>query len=124
MSQRNFLYLYLFFLFFIIVLITSCRKDKAELSKPANLTPSCGAKYSDDIKPIIAAKCALSGCHVTKFSFGDFTLYADLKTRVDNGKINSLVIENKLMPPANSDLLTETELNKIKCWISYGAPEN
>lgn len=86
--------------------------------------PGCNAKYSNDVKPIVAAKCALSGCHVAKFPFGDFTLYTDLKTRVDNGKINSLVIENKLMPPVSAELLTDTELNKIKCWISYGAPEN
>ena len=82
------------------------------------------AKYSSDIAPVITAKCALPGCHVAGSSFGDFSAYAELKQRADNGRIQRNVFELKKMPPSTQAQLTDEEKDKLKCWLDNGAPQD
>jgi uncharacterized membrane protein len=81
--------------------------------------------YSTDIQPIIAAKCATSGCHVAGGTgVGDFSTYTDLKAKVDGGQINNRVYQVKDMPPAGNPQLSQDELDRLKCWIQQGAQNN
>ena|ERR1041385_390194 len=78
--------------------------------------------YNANIKPIINANCNSSGCHGAGSSNGDFTVYAGLKAKADNGSLNTRVLEDKTMPPSGA--LSLDDRKKIKCWINNGAPNN
>jgi uncharacterized membrane protein len=99
-------------------LVTACTKDKGA---PAPLVTKCQPQYTRDIRPVIETRCALTGCHVGNFPFGDFTKDSVFKIRVVNGRVKTLVIDEKLMPPANASQLTGEELETLKCWIDNGA---
>lgn len=110
----------------LLVLLTSfCTKDKGtvKVTEPVAAV-KCEPTYNNGIKPLVLLKCATTGCHVKNFPFGDFTGYGELKTRINSGKVTVLVFDQKLMPPANAAKLTDVELEKLKCWIDNGAPEN
>jgi len=108
--------------FGILTLLNACAKKTAPaIEEPAS---SCESGYTKHIKPFIISKCAIQSCHVANFPFGDFTGYGDLKSRINSGRINTLVFEQKLMPPSGSPQLTADELDKFKCWIGHDAPED
>ncbi|MEO8085234.1 MAG: hypothetical protein ABI763_00345 [Bacteroidota bacterium] len=67
-------------------------------------------------------KCAVSGCHVSGFQPGDFTNYQVLKQKVDDGKLQLVVFDLKIMPPVNK--LSDEETSIVKCWIANGAKSN
>ena len=98
----------------------------ASCNKKENLDDvDCGkvnAKFAANVKPIIDAKCATSGCHNANSSNGDFTNYAGVKAKADDGSIKKRVLAQKNMPPSNP--LSFDELKKIKCWLASGAQNN
>ncbi|MFL5764570.1 MAG: hypothetical protein ACJ77K_11565 [Bacteroidia bacterium] len=110
------------FLFSTLLLsIASCTFEKGE-------APTLGCSvmsFSTDIQPIINAKCATAGCHVSGGTGpGDFTLYLDLKGKIDGGIFKHRVFDLKDMPQAGSPPLTEDEIHRLKCWVEQGAPNN
>lgn len=108
---------------FLMFFILSCKKEKTMEPTSCDTIPHT---YSKDIKPIVLTNCAISGCHVQGGSGpGDFTQYAPLANYAQNGKLRDRVINKKDMPPPSSGKkLTQTELDKIDCWIRSGAPNN
>jgi len=110
-------------LFFLGVLFLMCFCTKSIGKIPAGepTVQICEPKYSSDIQPIIAEKCGTENCHLAGFPFGDFSLKEELKKRIDNGKLRTLVFEAGLMPPANVIDLTEQEYSLLKCWMENGA---
>lgn len=82
--------------------------------------------YSASIRPIITGKC--QGCHSSTSPGGgyDFTTYAGVKARVDDGRLWGAV---NYMPgysamPKNGIRLSTCDLAKIKKWMDAGAPNN
>jgi|GEM_PF-5162557 len=110
----------IFFLTACSILVTCTKK----IGKKTEVSPIKTAEYSRDIKPFIIVKCVNYWCHAANFPFGDFNFYTDLKKRIDNGRITTLVFGQKLMPPSGSASLATDELNKFKLWIENGAPED
>ena len=98
------------------MLLHSCTNDKIETDPCSEIT------YSETVKPLIHTKCALTGCHVSGFTPGDFTNYDVIRRKVTEGKIQLMVFELDLMPP--DDTLTSDEKDKLKCWMSGGALNN
>lgn len=86
-------------------------------------TTSCNSSeaYTSGIKSIIDNNCTGSGCHGTNSYLGDFTSYAGLKTALSNGTFKREVITKKTMPKGSS--LSESDYNKINCWLNNGFPE-
>lgn len=115
-----------YWLFALIVLIIAADSCTKRTAAPEKEEPKggCSATYKDVIKPLVLQKCATSNCHTGNFPFGNFTAYGDLKTRIDNGRVKTLVFDQKLMPPAGSPQLSREELDKLKCWIDNGSQEN
>jgi hypothetical protein len=80
-----------------------------------------GIKLSVEIKNIIDASCAVSGCHVTGGSAPEsFTSLANIianasgiKTKTANGTM-----------PKDGTKLSQDKLNAIACWVDDGAPNN
>lgn len=107
-------------------LFTSCESEnKEELfpKDPAVVCTTDSMSFSMDINPIIAANCAISGCHVSGFSEGDFTSYQGIKDKIDNGdKIRERVVIKKDMPASGP--LPDCEIKKIESWLNAGAPNN
>jgi hypothetical protein len=106
------------YLLLVVLLAPGCNK------KGGTENAGCVSKYSADILSIINNKCAISNCHNTGSALGDFTTYAGVKARADNGRIRRNVFELKIMPPASAIPLTDFEKEKIKCWLDNGAPQN
>ena len=78
--------------------------------------------YKDHIAPILATNCTLSGCH-------DGALGADRDWRTVSAIQNKLnhfqrILSLKKMPPPPAPLLSTEDLNKVLCWVAYGAPDN
>lgn len=102
-------------------LFTACAWDKAELMLSCE---NLDVHYARDVQPIIAGSCSVTGCHNAGSLTGDFTTYAGLKTKVDNGSFRLRVLDLKIMPPVSQPPLTEKQLKQLLCWIEAGAPEN
>jgi hypothetical protein len=80
-----------------------------------------GTSWTGDIKPIIDANCAISGCHVSGNQIPDWSNAINvqnnsskIKTRTSNGS----------MPPAGQPRLTQEQISKIACWVDDGAKSN
>jgi hypothetical protein len=121
--MRTLLYIMLVGLLFVL----SCRKDKAERM----LTPdeiefkkycdSIGVTYTNDVYPIIHTNCVVPGCHGAGATW-DYTTYAGLKAKVDNGSFEQRVIIQRSMP--DGPPLSAQEIDILKCWLLDGAPNN
>ncbi|MBC7688852.1 MAG: hypothetical protein H7211_11805 [Aquabacterium sp.] len=112
--------------FFTLLYSTGCYNDNAELLYGATVTDcsTTQSKYTADISPIITSKCAIPGCHDANGASNPagfvFLNYAQLSAKKD--RINARVIMERTMPPTGP--LSDAEINKIKCWIGNGAPNN
>jgi hypothetical protein len=88
------------------------------------------ACFTRDILPVIASKCASTGCHdATTHKEGyNYTTYTNIMRSVSPGNPNGSRLYNVLlsggeskMPPSGSPQLTVAEIDSIGKWISYGA---
>lgn len=98
--------------------------------------PVC-ATYEADIKPIIDASCAYSGCHsgadagmfVTDIS-KDYTSYEGILATLEGGSFAIRTLDSLNMPPPGwtpvdkPQTLTQAELDIITCWVEAGYPKN
>lgn len=88
---------------------------------------TCGtvdATWTSGVAPIIASHCAISGCHESGASMGDYTTYQGVKAKVDNGTFSLRVFQLQVMPPITQPDLTPEEYMQLKCWVENGAPQN
>ncbi|MBL7695498.1 MAG: hypothetical protein JNK91_11665 [Ferruginibacter sp.] len=108
-----------------IVLLGSCYYDKEELLYPGSVTAvDCStvtAKFAADVQPIIAAKCATSGCHDNSAS-GGVILQTHSQISAKKDRVYARAVLEKTMPASGA--LPPAEIAKLKCWIDSGAPNN
>lgn len=115
--------------FLIIAVITflGCDKKVGKLPEPEVVAPisSCDTiTYTKYIKPIIAANCALSGCHDGSNSnpnLGNFNELKNSAERVKNRAVDNTT--SSRMPPLPADALTASQKQLINCWIENGKKE-
>lgn len=110
-----------------LLFMNSCTKDVGP--DPALLPKvfTCDSvKFGSTIKPIIDASCATPGCHVPGGSGpGDFTTFADISLKVQTGSFKSYVIDGvPSIMPKGGPRLPDDQIEKIKCWLDAGAPNN
>jgi hypothetical protein len=102
---------------FVSITFVTCKKNEFK-----NLDCSkIDSKYSTSISVIFSTNCTTSGCHNGSSIF-DLRTYNQIKPYIDNRDIYEEVIEKKSMPKGKS--LSQDELNKIKCWLDQGGPNN
>lgn len=84
-----------------------------------------GITYLKDIQPIIQNQCATSGCHVPGGeSPTDLNSYSGIKAVADNGKLKQRALDGSPSFMPVSGRLPESMINKIRCWLDAGAPNN
>jgi hypothetical protein len=105
---------------------SACTYDVVEVNPCDNLPVNRTISYATEITPIVTTTCALPGCHVTGFSKGDFTGYADLKKKADSGILEYKITSGEMPHPYTKGpkTLTACQIETFKRWISQGAPNN
>jgi hypothetical protein len=82
--------------------------------------------YATVIQPILTTNCVASGCHnsAAAGNIGDFSSYAGVKAKVDNGKFAKRVFDGipSFMPPGG--FANAADKNKLKGWVDTGAKNN
>ena len=110
--------------------LQSCTFEKGDLPKPIIIQ---SATFQATVKPLLVTYCYGQGtqtCHVSpsnQGSNGNFTTYAGIKAKVDNGSLQTRVINLKTMPPpysAGPSVIAPDDLEKIKSWVNSGALDN
>ncbi len=119
-KMKNIKFLFLF-LFAGALLTTSCGNDDDDDGGGDGIDCST-VKFSTDIQPIVESSCAIAGCHNAGSIVGDYTSYAGLEDRAKDGTMETSVIIDKTMPKSGS--LSQDQLDKFKCWLDAGAPNN
>ncbi len=114
----------------IILNLTACKKENEEtLIKDQGGIPTCDTvnmKYAVNILPIIQNNCY--SCHGNGQQQNGVSLdsYAKVKTQVSNDNLINVITHAPGYPPMPDGLpqLSDCDINKIRDWISTGAPNN
>ncbi len=106
----------------IIVLLSGCYYDNEEELYPTNFCETTNVSYAGMIKPLLQARCAQPGCHVTGAQSPDLTSDANIKSIADAGTLKARVIDRipPAMPPSGP--LPNCEMQQIQAWLDAGAP--
>ena len=102
----------------VATVFSACLRDQGETDPCLGVPPT----FNANAFPVITASCAQTGCHVTGATFGDFTTYAGIKLKVDNGSFYNRTIVQKSMPIGAK--LSKQDFNTLKCWLKDGAQNN
>ena len=106
---------------------TACKHDPVVSLKPDPCTSSLS--YAVDIFPIVDASCNYAGCHD-----GAYDTYEGIEPKLFSGKLVDRVFHRMndpvlRMPPGSTaypyvqkEMLTQTELDLIQCWVNQGYP--
>lgn len=127
----------LFIIVSLAIYLPSCATDKLPEPTVGAECDEFVATYDGDVKAIIDATCAITGCHVSGGGApGNYETYAGLVPYANNGpnglrdRVIVLVNDpNSGMPP-NWDTnpgpkdLTDEQFTIFKCWVDSGYPEN
>ena len=105
----------------VLFFIASCTFEKREVAFKCDSI----VHFNPTIDSLITHKCATSFCHdhTTHSGGGDFSSYAGIKMKFDNGALKRRVIELMDMPTGGATI-TQAERDEIHCWIDQGGLEN
>ena len=85
-------------------------------------------KFKANVRPLIIANCATSGCHEANMqqpALDDTaTIYTTLLTYLNDGQFEKRVITRSEKPMPPNGPLSESELQIIKCWFEGEHPNN
>jgi len=114
----------LFFLFLTMPMIwVTCTKDKLPDPDPNPMTCDPIPTYDMEIQVIVNNSCAIPTCHVSGGNApGVYTTYAGMLAELNNGQMESEVIDQRDMPRPPGTL-TSGELELFRCWLAAGFPE-
>ncbi len=128
--------IFLTFCVMCMVVMYSCTYDNLAppIDPPVEFCDTIPATYDLNMKALIDATCAYSGCHIAGGAApGDYSTYAGIKPPLDDGRIENRVIFQRGdpvvgMPPdyasAGPQNLTQMEIDMFTCWLEAGYPEN
>lgn len=113
-----------FILLIIIPLIwITCTKDKLPDPNPTMMDCDPTPTYNVEIQTIVNNSCAIPSCHVSGGNApGVYTSYAGMLAELNNGQMESEVIDQRDMPRPPGTL-TAGELELFRCWLEAGFPE-
>lgn len=110
------------------VIYSSCKNDNDEEQNPkkeepqdTTTTPKDTVSWSLDVKPIIDAKCSISGCHANAQSP---LLKTYTSVFANRARIKVRAVTEGTMPPSGASPLNATEKEQLGKWIDAGALNN
>lgn len=110
-------------LFTLLLLTVACKKDTSGVFDCTGVTPT----YTADIKSILDANCAQSGCHSASYPAAGINLstYAAAKEESLNGKVLASIQHSSGVRPMPEDAskLNDATIKQVYCWIENGAPQ-
>jgi len=108
---------------FLIILAVSCKEDTADTVDCTGLTPT----YTDDIKVILDASCAVSGCHNSSDLANnyDFSTYATASAISQGNRFLGAINHQGgfTAMPQNAPKLSKDKIELLTCWVENGSPE-
>lgn len=117
-----------------LFLATSCSFDSVEdIKPPVGPCDTVEVSFATDVITILERNCSNQSfnnfngdCHQAGSPIADYTIYAGVKAKVDEGKFEQRALVEKNMPPtfSNGPRPDPNELQMLMCWIEAGAPNN
>lgn len=114
-----------------ILVLATCTSDQLPEPEMADCT-TVDPTYTTDVKTIIDASCAYSGCHLDS-SPGRFDSYSGLLPYLEDNTFRQRVLIERGDPSAGMPPdyapdtrprdLSEEQLMTIECWLDAGFPE-
>ncbi|MEL6592301.1 MAG: hypothetical protein AAFQ87_20605 [Bacteroidota bacterium] len=92
--------------------------DGQACSEKVSFSLKSGVSF-DQVQPIIASNCAVSGCHDGSNNQIDLRPAANIKSRANS--IKSLTEDGSMPPDTAGTSLSETQIRLIGCWVDDGA---
>ena len=119
--MKNFLFLGVFAL---VLALIQCTKDSSvDVATCTGTTPT----YTADIRAIMDASCALSGCHnaTSKKSGYELSTYAGTVSAASKSAFLGSIQHksNYQAMPQGASKLSDASLTKIACWIQNSTPQ-
>lgn len=105
-----------------VIFFSQCKKEETDVVDCSNVTPT----YTANIKTILDANCATSGCHnsSSKKSGYDLSTYETTKTAAANtafvGSVQHKSGYSKM--PRDASKLSDADVKSITCWVQSGMP--
>jgi len=110
-------------LFIIIFYTSSCNKKEITKYDCTGITPT----YTSNVKSILDANCAFSGCHnaSSKADGIDLSSYSSAKSQSSNDKFLGSIqhISGYDDMPQNASKLDDATIKTLSCWVQNGSPE-
>ena len=116
------------------VALYSCKDDEDpappdDNNPPVSFCDSVAATYDKDIKSVVDANCATSGCHEDKGSAPKgirLATYAQVKAAGETGKFLKTIKHEAGVAamPVGKPKLDDNTIKVIECWIDGGYKEN
>jgi uncharacterized membrane protein len=100
--------------------LSACRTDQLPEAVEPEFCDTIGATYNEEVKAIIDAKCASSGCH-DGTQPPRLDTYFDVNNQTD--RIDVRALTQQTMPPASRPQLTNEELDILNCWKNASYPQ-
>ena len=112
----------------VVSMLLGCGDDDVVVTtnQSQDLCDSLDILYSNDIAPILAnAGCSGSYCHGSGVAGITLTDYSTTKTSAENPKfLKAIKHELSASPmPKNGPKLSDSDIQKIECWIQNGYRE-
>ena len=107
----------------IFLCLASCDKSSDNMNDCGGTTPT----YTADIKPILDASCAKSGCHdaITMQNGVNLSTYATASVISQQERFLGVIEHRAGFPqmPFDGPKLPDHQIQLLNCWVEAGSPE-
>lgn len=102
-----------------LLVLTGCEYENEEalFGEPEECTTP--VLFESEIRPLIQANCAFSGCHAAGGTSPELTTFELVQARATD--IRHMTQSRQMPPPSSGRSLSQEEIDKIACWVEQGA---
>ena len=108
---------------YLAMMCISCEKESPDMFDCSGITPT----YTADIKPILDASCAKSGCHeaVNPEQGVDLSNYASASAISQENRFLGVIQHKQGYPkmPDDGPKLPNAQIELLTCWVQNGSPQ-
>lgn len=108
---------------YLAMLCISCEKESPDMFDCSGIAPT----YTADIKPILDASCAKSGCHnaTTAEAGVNLSSYASASSISQEDRFLGAIQHKQGFPkmPDDGPKLPDAQIELLTCWVQNGSPQ-